>query len=120
MNRFATMTLAAACAFTMYGQGGRGGGARNPGVQSQANLQRRLRTTSRMAADQMPESGYGFLPEGEPRSFAGWVGHVADVQADQCGGICGYSAAARRGGDDHQGRFGGGAEEVLRRVRCRV
>ena len=26
MNRFATMVLAAACAVTMYGQGGRGGG----------------------------------------------------------------------------------------------
>ena len=37
----------------------------------------------------MPESGYGFMPEGEPRSFAGWVGHVADAQANQCGGLAG-------------------------------
>jgi hypothetical protein len=41
------------------------------------------------AADQMPESGYGFMPDGEPRSFAGWVGHVADVQANQCSTVTG-------------------------------
>ena len=42
-----------------------------------------------MAADEMPEAGYGFMPDGEPRSFAGWVAHVADSQAGQCGGLTG-------------------------------
>jgi hypothetical protein len=88
MNRFATMTLAAACAFTMYGQGGRGGGP----VTLASNLKQTynaVKNNITAAADQMPEAGYGFLPEGEPRSFAGWVGHVADIQAAQCGGISG-------------------------------
>jgi hypothetical protein len=88
MNRFATMMLAVACACSVYGQ--RGGGGAPPTLASntkQAYAQIKNNITA--AADQMPESGYGFMPEGEPRSFAGWVGHVADVQANQCGGILG-------------------------------
>jgi hypothetical protein len=89
MNRFATMMLAAACACTMYGQGGRGGGGP---VTLASNIKQgytQVKNNITAAADQMPESGYGFLPEGEPRSFAGWVGHVADIQAAQCGGLSG-------------------------------
>jgi hypothetical protein len=41
------------------------------------------------AADQMPDAGYGSMPTGEPRSFGGWVGHVADAQVRTCSGISG-------------------------------
>src|ERR1022692_444606 len=92
MNRFVTFTLAAACACTMYGQGGGGGRGGGGPVTIASNLKQtytQIKNNITMAADQMPEAGYGFLPEGEPRSFAGWVGHVADVQANQCGGLSG-------------------------------
>jgi hypothetical protein len=85
MNRFATMTLAAACACAVYGQGGRGGGGPVTLASNIKQSYTQIKNNITAAADQMPESGYGFLPEGEPRSFAGWVGHVADVQANQCG-----------------------------------
>jgi hypothetical protein len=85
MNRFATMTLAAACACAVYGQGGRGGGGPVTLASNIKQSYTQIKNNIMAAADQMPESGYGFLPEGEPRSFAGWVGHVADVQANQCG-----------------------------------
>src|SRR5580704_17266933 len=89
MNRFATMVLAAACAVTMYGQGGRGGGGPVTLASNIKQSYTAMKNNITAAADQMPEPGYGFLPEGEPRSFAGWVGHVADVQANQCGGLSG-------------------------------
>jgi hypothetical protein len=41
------------------------------------------------AADQMPEAGYAFQPVPEERSFGQWVAHVADLQAQFCGGITG-------------------------------
>lgn len=89
MNRFATMLLAAACAATMYGQGGRGGGGPVTLASNIKQTYAAVKNNITAAADQMPESGYGFMPEGEPRSFAGWVGHVADVQANQCGQLSG-------------------------------
>ena len=86
MTRFIVMAAAMSCA--VYGQGRGGGGP----VTLASNLKQsynQIKNNITMAADEMPESGYGFLPEGEPRSFAGWVGHVADVQANQCGGLAG-------------------------------
>ena len=87
MNRFATMALAAACACAAFGQGG----GRGPTTLATAakNAYNQIKRNITEAADQMPESGYGFMPEGEPRSFAGWVGHVADAQARSCSGISG-------------------------------
>ena len=41
------------------------------------------------AADEMPEAGYGFQPVPEERNFGQWVAHVADLQAQFCGGITG-------------------------------
>ena len=41
------------------------------------------------AADEMPEAGYGFQPVPEERNFGQWVGHVADLQAQFCGGVTG-------------------------------
>ncbi|HSP69012.1 MAG TPA: hypothetical protein VLN48_14905, partial [Bryobacteraceae bacterium] len=38
------------------------------------------------AADEMPEAGYAFQPVPEERSFGAWVAHVADLQAQFCGG----------------------------------
>ncbi len=85
MTRYILMTAALAC--SAFGQGG----GRGPTTIA-SNLKQtynQIKNNITMAADQMPESGYGFMPEGEPRSFAGWVGHVADVQANQCGGLAG-------------------------------
>jgi uncharacterized damage-inducible protein DinB len=41
------------------------------------------------AAEEMSDSGYSFAPEGEPRNFGQWVAHVADLQAQFCGGVNG-------------------------------
>jgi hypothetical protein len=87
MNRFATMMLAVACACSVYGQ--RGGGAPPTLASNITQNYNQVKNNITAAADQMPESAYGFMPDGEPRSFAGWVGHVADVQANQCGTISG-------------------------------
>ena len=87
MTRFILMTAAMACA--VYGQGGRGGGGPVTIASNLKQSYNQIKNNITNAADQMPESAYGFLPEGEPRSFAGWVGHVADVQANQCGSLAG-------------------------------
>src|SRR5262245_30691428 len=86
--RYFTLILAAAAACALQAQP-KGGGA-PPTVASNIKQQYTIvKNNITAAADQMPESGYGFMPEGEPRSFAGWVGHVADVQANQCGTVSG-------------------------------
>jgi hypothetical protein len=41
------------------------------------------------AADAMPDAGYSFQPTPEERNFGGWVAHVADLQAQFCGGVNG-------------------------------
>jgi hypothetical protein len=41
------------------------------------------------AANEMPDAGYAFHPSPEERNFGGWVAHVADLQAQFCGGITG-------------------------------
>ena len=85
MTRYILMTAALAC--SVYGQGG-GRGT----VTVASNLKQAynsIKNNITQAAEQMPEAGYGFMPEGEPRSFAGWVGHVADAQANTCGTIAG-------------------------------
>lgn len=83
MNRYILMT--AALAFTVYGQG------RGPQTMASAvkGAYAQIKNNITQAADEMPESGYGFMPENEPRSFAGWVGHVADAQARTCSGLTG-------------------------------
>jgi len=83
MNRYILMT--AALAFSVYGQG------RGPQTMATAvkNAYRQIKNNITQAADEMPESGYGSMPQGEPRSFAGWVGHVADAQARTCSGLTG-------------------------------
>lgn len=85
MTRYILMTAALAC--SAYGQG-RGGPPPTP-ASAVKQAYNQIKNNITQAADQMPESGYGFLPEGEPRSFAGWVGHVADAQARTCSGIAG-------------------------------
>lgn len=85
MNRYILMTAALAC--SVYGQG-RGGGPQTL-ASSVKNAYNQIKNNITKAADEMPESGYGFMPEGEPRSFAGWVGHVADAQARTCSGLTG-------------------------------
>jgi hypothetical protein len=87
MTRYFLMTAALAC--SVFGQGGRGGGGPVTIASNLKQTYNQIKNNITQAADQMPESGYGFLPEGEPRSFAGWVGHVADIQANQCGGLAG-------------------------------
>jgi len=86
MTRFILMTAALACA--AYGQGGGKGGPTTVASDIKAKYNA-IKNNVTMAADQMPESAYGFLPEGEPRSFAGWVAHVADSQAGTCGPLNG-------------------------------
>lgn len=85
MNRYILMTAALAC--SVYGQGR--GGAPQTLASSVKNAYNQIKGNITKAADEMPDSGYGSMPEGEPRSFAGWVGHVADVQANQCGSLAG-------------------------------
>jgi DinB superfamily len=41
------------------------------------------------AADEMPEAGYAFQPVPEERNFGQWVAHIADLQAQFCGGVTG-------------------------------
>src|SRR5260370_38650069 len=40
-------------------------------------------------AGQMPESGYDFKPTPEQMTYGQWVGHIADLQANFCGGVTG-------------------------------
>lgn len=85
MTRYILMTAALAC--SVYGQGGgRGPQTLASSVKTAYN---QIKNNITQAAEQMPESGYGFMPEGEPRSFAGWVGHVTDAQARTCSGLTG-------------------------------
>ncbi len=85
MNRYILMTAALAC--SVYGQGR--GGAPQTLASSVKNAYNQIKGNITKAADEMPDSGYGSMPEGEPRSFAGWVGHVADAQARSCSGLTG-------------------------------
>jgi hypothetical protein len=94
MNRFATMMLAAACVCSVYGKGGRGGGAPPTLASNTKQAYNAIKNNITAAADQMPESAYGFMPDGEPRSFAGWVAHVADAQGGSCSTILGVPAPA--------------------------
>jgi hypothetical protein len=89
MSRFATMMLAAGCACSLYGQGGRGPATPPTLASNSKQMYAQIKNNITAAADQMPEAAYGFMPDGEPRSFAGWVGHVADAQANSCGTILG-------------------------------
>ena len=41
------------------------------------------------AAEEMPDAGYSFQPTPEERNFGQWVAHVADLQAQFCGGVTG-------------------------------
>ena len=84
MIRYVLMTAALAC--SVYGQGRGGPVTTASDIKQKWN---QIKNNLTQAADQMPESGYGFAPEGEPRSFAGWVGHVTDAQANSCGTVAG-------------------------------
>jgi DinB superfamily len=42
-----------------------------------------------LAAEKMPEDGYGYQPTKEERNFGGWVAHVADSQMTTCSRIAG-------------------------------
>ncbi len=85
MTRYIFMTAALACA--AFGQGR--GGAPPTLASSIKGGYAQIKNNLTMAADQMPEAGYGVMPDGEPRSFGGWIGHVADAQANTCGTIAG-------------------------------
>jgi hypothetical protein len=89
MTRFALFLAATACACSLYAQGGRGGGGPVTVATAVKGAYAQIKNNITAAADQMPEAGYGSMPEGEPRSFGGWVGHVADAQANTCGTISG-------------------------------
>lgn len=41
------------------------------------------------AAEEMDDAGYSFVPGEGARPFGGWVGHVADAQANSCGAVVG-------------------------------
>ena len=49
------------------------------------------------AADEMPEGGYSFQPTPEERNFGAWVAHVADLQAQFCGGVTGQAKQLNAG-----------------------
>lgn len=85
MTRYILMTAALAC--SAFGQGR--GGAPPTVASSIKGAYATLKTNFTQAADQMPEAGYGAMPDGEPRSFGGWIGHVADAQANTCGTVAG-------------------------------
>jgi DinB superfamily len=101
MTRFILMTAALACA--AYGQGGGRGGPTTTASDIKAKYNA-IKTNVTNAADQMPEAAYGFMPEGEPRSFAGWLAHIVDSQAGTCGPLAGtpttLGAAAMTGKAD--------------------
>lgn len=85
MTRYILMTAAMACC--VFGQGrGRGPVTVTSDLKAKWN---QIKSNLTKAADEMPDSAYGAMPEGEPRSFAGWVGHVSDAQARTCSGITG-------------------------------
>lgn len=85
MTRCILMTAAIAC--SVFGQG-RGRGPTTVASDLKAKWTQ-IKNNLTMAADEMPDSAYGSMPEGEPRSFGGWVGHVADAQARTCSGMSG-------------------------------
>jgi hypothetical protein len=83
MNRFAILIVAAACSGAIYAQ---------DAAAVVADLKASyagVKANIMAAAEKMPEDAYGFMPTGEPRSFGGWVGHVADAQAASCSGVNG-------------------------------
>lgn len=41
------------------------------------------------AAEQMPEDSYNFKPSESANPFSYWVGHIADLQSNFCGGVTG-------------------------------
>lgn len=87
MTRFAIVLLAAASTCAVYGQRGGGGP-----VSMTADLQRAyngIKNNITKAAEAMPEDGYSLVPGMGERNFGGWVGHVADAQANSCGRIAG-------------------------------
>ena len=85
MIRYLLMTAAMACC--AFGQGrGRGPVTVTSDLKAKWN---QIKNNLSMAADEMPDSAYGSMPEGEPRSFGGWVGHVADAQEGSCSAITG-------------------------------
>jgi len=48
-----------------------------------------IKNNIQAAAEAMPEDGYALKPTPDVRTFAGWVGHVADAQIGTCSGIAG-------------------------------
>ena len=84
MTRYVLIAATMAC--TVYGQGGRGPATVASDLKAKWT---QIKNNLTAAADQMPDSAYGSMPEGEPRSFGGWVGHVADAQARTCSGMTG-------------------------------
>ena len=88
MTRLGIFLLAAGASCMIYGQGKGGGGPMDLAGDLKANYTAG-KTKILAAADEMPDAGYSFTPPGEERSFGGWVGHIADLQANFCGGVTG-------------------------------
>jgi|SRR5215472_6156451 hypothetical protein len=83
MNRSAIMIAVGMLAGSLYAQDAAGL------VADVKNSYNGVKRNILEAAEEMPEDGYSFTPGPGSRSFGGWVGHVADAQANSCGGING-------------------------------
>ena len=86
--RHSTIIVFALCACALYAQP-KGGGAPLDLVGDLKANYTAGKNKILAAADQMSEAGYAFQPVPEERNFGQWVGHVADLQAQFCGGITG-------------------------------
>lgn len=63
------------------------GATDNPLTTSSKGLYQYIRTNVLKAAEQMPESDYGFKPVETVRTFGELVGHVADGQYEFCSAV---------------------------------
>jgi uncharacterized damage-inducible protein DinB len=81
-----TILLAIAFSCGLYAQG-RGGPVTMAGDLNRAY--NAIKNNLTKAAEDMPDDGYTLQPTKEERTFAGWVGHVADAQAGGCSGVAG-------------------------------
>jgi len=86
--KYSMLILGAACVCALQAQP-KGGGAPLDLVGDLKQNYTAGKTKILAAADQMPEAGYAFQPVPEERNFGQWVAHVADLQAQFCGGITG-------------------------------
>ena len=86
MKLFAVLFAGATMTASLYAQG------KGAPVDMATDLKRNYeggKTKILAAAEQMPEDQYGLKPSPDANPFSYWVAHLADLQANFCGGVNG-------------------------------